>query len=318
LHYFGGLSSLIDILRRVISAPAQNVFRKLYLYFFDILSAEPTLDALKLADVVSRPRNVCDRRRLSASDMTMSKTDTTGPILQTANRLLATLSKTNAATLAPYLETVHVPASTVLYEPEATLDWVYFPERGLISIITVMLSGATAESAVVGCEGAVGLIEAAGSAIFLSRALVQADLEARRVSARRYREALDGSATLRRAVADHAELNMAESRQSIACIAHHQADRRLARWLLECHDRANSGDQLPLTQEFLAAMLGLQRTTVTAIARQLRDEGLIAYRRGQVTILDRAGLERKCCECYATNQHFRSIIERPRSNGTPA
>ena len=235
--------------------------------------------------------------------------------MQTVNRLLATLSETDAATLAPHLETVHVRASTVLYEPEATLDWVYFPERGLISIITVMISGATAESAVVGREGAVGFIEAAGSGVFLFRALVQADLEAKRVSARRYRDALDGSVTLRRAVADHAELNMAENRQTIACIAHHQADRRLAWWLLECHDRANSGDQLPLTQEFLAAMLGLQRTTVTTIARQLRDEGLIDYRRGRVTILDRAGLEQKCCECYATNRHFRSIIERPRSHG---
>ncbi len=224
---------------------------------------------------------------------------------------MRTLSADDLAALAPHLETVRVRAGTVLYEPESPLEWVYFPERGLISIITVMLSGMTAESAVVGCEGAVGFIEAAGSGVFLSRALVQADLDALRLSARRYREALQGSDSLRRAVASVAELNMAETRQTIACMAHHQADRRLAWWLLECHDRANSGDRLPLTQEFLAAMLGLQRTTVTAIANQLRDEGLIDYRRGQVTIHNRAGLEKKCCECYATSKHFRGLIERP-------
>ena len=85
---------------------------------------------------------------------------------------------------------------------------------------------------------------------------------------------------------------MAEGRQTIACIAHHQAERRLAWWLLECHDRAASGDRLPLTQEFLAAMLGLQRTTVTAVARQLRDEGLIDYRRAMVAIVDGRGWRR--------------------------
>jgi CRP-like cAMP-binding protein len=178
-------------------------------------------------------------------------------------------------------------------------------------VISVMLSGETAESAVVGCEGAVGFIEAAGSGVFFSRALVQADLTALRLGAGRYREALDASAALRLAVADHAELNMAEGRQAIACIAHHTADRRLAWWLLECHDRANSGDQLPLTQEFLAAMLGLQRTTVNAVAGQLRDEGLIDFRRAVVTIVDRPGLEAKSCECYETIRGYRRLIQGP-------
>jgi len=229
--------------------------------------------------------------------------------MEPGNHLLSTLAPADRERLAPHLNPFRVRAGAVLYEPEAELDWVYFPERGLISIISVMLSGDTAESAVVGREGAVGFVEAAGSGIFLSRALVQADLQALRLPTRRYREALEGSATLRRAVAGHAELNMAEGRQAIACIAHHQSDRRLAWWLLECHDRAASGDRLPLTQEFLAAMLGIRRTTVTSIAQQLRDEGLIQYRRAMVTIVDRAGLEAKACECYATSQHFRRLIQ---------
>jgi CRP-like cAMP-binding protein len=237
--------------------------------------------------------------------------------METTNRLLATLSREDRDRLAPHFDRFRTPAGSILYEPESEVDRVYFPEQGLISVISVMLSGATAESAVVGREGAVGFVEAAGSGIYLSRALVQADLHALRLPVRRYREVLSGSETLRRAVAEHAELNMAEGRQAIACMAHHQADRRLAWWLLECQDRAASGDQLPLTQEFLAAMLGLRRTTVTAIARSLRDEGLIDYRRAKVTILDRARLEAKCCECYATSQHFRRLIQRkdPRNAG---
>lgn len=224
------------------------------------------------------------------------------------NSLLGVLTAQDLERLSPHLDVFEARAGSVLYEPEAEVDWVYFPVQGLISVISVMLSGSTTESAVVGREGAVGFVEAAGSGIFLSRALVQADLRALRAPASRYREVLDGSVTLRRAVADHAELNMTEGRQAIACMAHHQADRRLAWWLLECHDRAASGDQLPLTQEFLAAMLGLQRTTVNAVAGQLRDEGLIDFRRAVVTIVDRSGLEAKSCECYATIQHYRRLI----------
>ena len=228
--------------------------------------------------------------------------------METRNNLLAVLSALDSERLAPHLHRFEAPAGTVLYEPEAEVDWVYFPERGLISIINVMLSGSTAESAVVGREGAVGFVEAAGSGVYLSRALVQADLRALRAPAADYRDALTSSAALRRAVADHAELNMTESRQAVACIAHHQADRRLAWWLLECQDRADSGNRLPLTQEFLAAMLGLQRTTVNAVAQKLRDEGLIDFRRAVVTIVDRPGLEAKSCECYATIQHFRRLL----------
>lgn len=231
--------------------------------------------------------------------------------MDTQNHLLKTLLSADMDRLAPHLQRITLPASAVLYEPEANLDWVYFPERGLVSIISVMISGATAEAAVVGREGAVGFVEGAGSGIIFTRALVQADLEAQRVSAWHYRAALEASSTLRKAVADHAELNMAEARQTIACIAHHTADRRLAWWLLECQDRADSGNHLPLTQEFLAAMLGLQRTTVNTVATSLRDRGLIDYRRGMVTILDRAGLEATSCECYATNKRFREIIENP-------
>lgn len=229
--------------------------------------------------------------------------------METGNRLLQTLSPEDAERLAPHLHAFGARSGAVLYEPEGPVDWVYFPRTGLISIISVMISGNTAEAAVVGCEGAVGFVEAAGSGIYMSRALVQGDLKAFKLSARRYRNVLDGSATLRRAVATHAELNMAEGRQVAACMAHHPAERRLAWWLLECQDRAASGDRLPLTHEFLAAMLGLQRTTVTLVAQHLREEGLIDYRRGMVQVMDRPRLEARACECYATSQRFRRLIQ---------
>jgi hypothetical protein len=172
----------------------------------------------------------------------------------------------------------------------------------------VMLSGDQVESAVVGREGGVGFVEAAGAGVIFSRAVVQIDLVAQRAPAKAYVEALDKSATLRRTIASHIELTVAESRQTIACIAHHPADARLAWWLLECQDRTGLA-QLLLTQEFLGAMLGVQRTTVSQVAATLKAEGLIDYRRGVIDILDRDALRARSCECYATNRHFRELIE---------
>lgn len=226
----------------------------------------------------------------------------------TNNAFLRALSPDAYHALQRHLQPIGFKCGHVLYEPEDEVDWVYFPESGLVSLISVMLSGDQVETAVVGREGGVGFIEAEGAGIIFSRAIVQVDLVAQRASAQAYRQALDTSATLRRAVASHVELTIAECRQTIACIAHHPPAARLAWWLLECQDRTGL-EQLPLTQEFLGAMLGIRRTTVTAVASALKTEGLIAYRRGHIRILDRDGLLRHSCECYATNRHFRSLIE---------
>ena len=224
------------------------------------------------------------------------------------NAFLAALSLHDHAIFARVLQPVEISSGTDLYLPDDPVDWVYFPSRGLVSLITVMEDGDQAETAIIGREGAVGLVEAAGSGIMLYRAVVQIDLRALRAPAADYLAALGASESLRRAVTRHLELTIAEGRQTLSCLAHHAPEQRLAWWLLECQDR--TGDEhLALTQEFLAAMLGIQRTTVTRVAGKLRSEGLIAYSRGRIGILDRPGLERRCCECYRTIRLYRRRIE---------
>lgn len=228
--------------------------------------------------------------------------------METENSLLRSLSPNDYHELQRHLRPVAFKSGHVLYEPEDSVEWVYFPEAGLVSLISVMLSGDQVESAVVGREGGVGYLEAAGAGIIFSRAIVQIDLLAQRAPARAYVQALDASGTLRRTVAAHAELALAECRQAIACIAHHPVEARLAWWLLECQDRTGQA-RLELTQDFLATMLGIQRSTVSLVASGLKAANLIEYSRGVIVILDRPGLLAKSCECYATNGHYRELIE---------
>ena len=190
----------------------------------------------------------------------------------------------------------------VLYEMEDPVTWVYFPEVGLLSIITVMISGEAIETSIVGSEGGVGFIEAIGGGTMFSRVIVQVPGRAFRVQERHYRAAFDASGPMRRAVQRHTELLLAESRQAIACHSLHKLDQRFNRWMLECQDLSGGMDVLPLRQEFLAVMLGVTRTSVTGVARKAQEKGLIRYSRGSIRILDREGLERGACECRASLQ----------------
>ena len=229
--------------------------------------------------------------------------------MQTTNRLLLSLEPSDYDTLSREMRPMAFKAGVVLYEPEDAVEWVYFPEQGLISLLSVMLSGTAVETAVVGNEGGVGFLEAAGAGVTFSRALVQIDLLALRVSARAYVAAFDASPSLRRSVTSHVELLLAEARQTLACQTHHTHEQRLAWWLLECQDRTGGGSKLPLKQEFLAAMLGVQRSTVSHVAGGLKADGIIDYTRGEIDVLDRPHLERRACECFATAGHFRGLIE---------
>jgi CRP-like cAMP-binding protein len=228
---------------------------------------------------------------------------------QTKNRLLLALSDDDFQRLAGSARLVDLKLGHVLYEAEAVLDTVWFPETGLISIMSVMLSGAMIETSVLGREGGLGFIEASGGGVMFSRAVVQVPGSFLGIPAAAYRAAFDASGSLREIVQEHIELLVTEARQAMACIALHKVDQRLAWWLLEAQDRIGGGAELPLTQEFLAVMLAVRRTTVTSHAVKLQEEGLIRYSRGRITVLDRPGLERRACECYATTQHFRRKIE---------
>jgi len=225
------------------------------------------------------------------------------------NALLRSLSEADLRTLEPHLKPVELKTGATLYEMEDPVEWVYLPEVGLLSLITVMVSGAAIETSIVGREGGVGFIEALGSGKMFSRVIVQVPGTAHRLHAKAYREAFDSSAPMRRAVHQQIELLQAEGRQAIACHGLHEVKPRFNRWLLECQDLAGGMKVMPLKQEFLAVMLGVSRTTVTRIALDAQKRGLLKYARGSVEILDRRGLEKGACECRLSVQRLRRALE---------
>jgi CRP-like cAMP-binding protein len=223
----------------------------------------------------------------------MTPTDARG------NRLLAALGPDELARLVPHLERVELARGVVLHEPPGELAEVWFPEGCVISVV-VVVQGGLAEGALVGREGVAGLVDALGSRRASARCLVQVPGPALRLELDRLAAAHEASPLLRRLLAWYVQAFLAEVMVSAACHALHAAAARLARWLLLVQDRAGDGAELFLTQEFLALMLGLQRTTVTETAGSLQRAGLIRYRRGRVEVLDRAGLEAAACGCYRT------------------
>jgi CRP-like cAMP-binding protein len=233
-------------------------------------------------------------------------------ILQSAqNRLLAALDSEDQQLLAARLTPITLEKGALLYDPGDMVDTVYFPDDCVISLMTLMESGAAIESATIGREGALGLMSAVSPRQSLSRAIVQVSGRARRISAPNLHRAWEQSAQIRDLVDRHNEALFAHAIHSVACNALHSVEARFCRWLLSCHDRIDS-NTVSLTQEFLADMLGVQRTTVTVVARALQAAGLIRYRRGVVDILDRPGLEAIACECYgAVRRNYERLLPEP-------
>jgi CRP-like cAMP-binding protein len=219
------------------------------------------------------------------------------PFYPVQNRLLAALPAEDLGLVAPHLAQVDLERGRLLYEPGDRVDTVYFPYDGVISLMTLMENGAAIENAIVGREGAVGLAAAVAPRQSLSRAIVQTPCRCARISAHHLHEAWSRSPAIRQMTDDHGETLLGHAIQLVACNALHSVEARFCRWLLSCHDRIST-DTVALTQEFLADMLGVQRTTVTTVARALQDKGFIRYRRGVVDVVNRAGLEADACECY--------------------
>lgn len=213
------------------------------------------------------------------------------------NRLLACLSFEDQALILSQLVQIDLERGRLLYDPGDRIDHVYFPHDGVISLMTLMENGAAIESATIGCEGALGLMAAVAPRQSLSRAIVQTPTRAARIRADQLHDAWEKSPRIRDLVDRHSEALYGHAIQSVACNALHSVEARFCRWLLTCHDRI-SNNTVALTQEFLADMLGVQRTTVTAVARSLQAKGAIRYRRGVVDIIDRSVLEQLACECY--------------------
>ena len=213
------------------------------------------------------------------------------------NSLLEALPAADLAMFALHLTQIDLERGRLLYDPGDPIEQVYFPHDGVISLMTLMENGAAIESTTIGPEGALGLMAAVAPRQSLSRAIVQTPLRAARISAERLHDAWTRSAPLRHLVDRHTEALYGHAIQSVACNALHSVEARFCRWLLTCHDRIST-DTIALTQEFLADMLGVQRTTVTAVARSLQEKGVIRYRRGVVDIVDRQALQTLTCECY--------------------
>ena len=213
-----------------------------------------------------------------------------------ANRLIAAMPATLRAQLEPYLEVVPLTPRTVLAESGSLLQHAYFPHAGVICLMAVMRKGG-AETATVGQEGFIGFEAVLGGNTASQRVLVQVAGVASRLPIEVLSKVTRESSALRDLLLGYVRYFMIQILQSVACNGLHSVQQRCARWLLMAHDRAGT-DSFQLTQEFLAELLGIQRPSVTIVARSLQTAGLIRYSRGLIAITDRAGLEQAACECY--------------------
>jgi CRP-like cAMP-binding protein len=214
------------------------------------------------------------------------------------NRLLAALPPTEWQRWQPQLELVDMPLGQVLYESGVTLSHVYFPVNSIVSLLYVLENGASAEIAVVGCEGIVGVSLFMGGGSTPSRAVVQSAGQGFRLKADALNKEFDGGGPVLHLLLRYTQALITQMSQTAVCNRHHSLDQQLCRWLLLSLDRLQGGE-LVMTQELIANMLGVRREGVTEAAHRLQEAGLIRYARGHISVLDRPGLEKRTCECYA-------------------
>jgi len=213
------------------------------------------------------------------------------------NHLLAALLDAEFNRLAPHLELIPMPLGEVLYESGGKLQYVYFPSTSIVSLHYVLEDGGSSEIAGVGNEGVVGISLFMGGGSTSSRAVVQTGGHGYRLNAKILMEEFDRAGQIQRLLLRYAQALMTQMSQTAVCNRHHSVEQQLCRWLLLALDRLPSSD-LTITQELIANMLGVRREGVTEAAGKLKNYGYIQYRRGHITVVDRAGLEDKVCECY--------------------
>jgi CRP-like cAMP-binding protein len=214
------------------------------------------------------------------------------------NSLLAALPDAEWARWAPQLELVDMPLGAVLYEPGSRLAHVYFPTTSIVSLLYVMEDGASAEIAVVGNEGIVGISLFMGGESTPSRALVQSAGRGYRLKADLMLQEFNRAGPVLHLLLRYTQALITQMAQTAVCNRHHSLDQQLCRWLLLSLDRLHT-QELIMTQELIANMLGVRREGVTEAAGRLQRDGLIQYRRGHITVIDRVKLEQRTCECYA-------------------
>ena len=214
------------------------------------------------------------------------------------NQLLAALPAAEWQRWQPLLEAVEMPLGLVMYESGRTLSHVYFPTTSIVSLLYVMEDGASAEIAVVGNEGVVGISLFMGGDSTPSRAVVQSAGQGWRLRAAVLKDEFNGSHPVMHLLLRYTQALITQMAQTAVCNRHHSLDQQLCRWLLLSLDRLE-GTELVMTQELIANMLGVRREGVTEGALRLQKQGLISYSRGHIRVLNRPGLEARTCECYA-------------------
>jgi CRP-like cAMP-binding protein len=220
-----------------------------------------------------------------------------GVALEIRNRLLASLRKEDLRLLGRHFREVPIEQGEMLEEPGGFVDAVYFPQRGMISLIVQMPEDSTVEVGMVGSEGAVGMTVGLGSRVSFICALVQVSGSALCIPASRFQTAAGQSAHIRDLIVRYSELQLGQIQQTAGCNALHDVPGRLSRWLLQTSDKIDS-DVIPFTHEFLGDMLGVRRSTISQIVGEFHDAGLLSTHRGQITLLKREALKKKACPCY--------------------
>src|SRR3954447_5780699 len=213
------------------------------------------------------------------------------------NHLLGALTSAERERIYPHLQLVPMPLGKVLYESGDVLRHVYFPTDSIVSLLYVLANGASAEISVVGNEGLIGVALFMGGETTPSRAIVQSAGHAYRLVGQQLKDEFHRAGEMQLLLLRYTQALITRMAQTAVCNRHHSVDQQLCRWLLLSLDRLSS-NQLTMTQELIANMLGVRREGVTEAAGKLQDAGLIHYSRGRITVMDRPGLEAQVCECY--------------------
>lgn len=227
------------------------------------------------------------------------------------NLLLAMLPDDEYERLVADLEYIATPLHFKLFERDGPIRHAYFPLTGEHSVLTTLINGATIEIGTVGYEGMSSVDLLTGNELAITTTVCQIPGDALRMNSERFIALTTGDTPLRRLCMRYMQAYLAQVSQSVACNALHTVEQRFARWILMSHDRVHNAS-FQLTHEYLASMLGVHRPSVTLVAGKLQEQGLIEYKRGVVTVLDRAGLERTVCECYGSvRRQFLRLLGQP-------
>jgi CRP-like cAMP-binding protein len=228
-----------------------------------------------------------------------------------SNRLLGALESASRKRIDPYLEPITLKLGAVVCDAGGVLKHAYFPEGSVLSLLTVLENGAAIETANIGREGAFGLFAAMYSRVSFNRCIVQLEGPMVRCPIELLQSEFKTSEHVRDLFVSYSETLLSQVQQTVACNALHTTEERMSRWLLMMHDRAQ-GEPLTYTHEFLAHILGANRKSVTLAAQSLQLAGLITYRRGRMQVVDRTGLEKASCECYAiVRERFDAFLMPP-------